>query len=115
MDLSNILPLLLNLLKGPPQNAQPTSPPQDVINSYPSSYISTPSATQSQAKTPPQPQPQGSFPPQDLSILSSLLGGNSGANAIDLLGQLLPNIKTGQKNNSLNISELKSIDEYTFD
>ena len=115
MDISNLLPLLMNLLKGSPQTTQPSSPPQDVINSYPSSYISTQSSTQSQAKAPTVSQTQSSFQQQDLSMLTSLLGGGSKANITDLLSQLLPTLTKTQKNNSLNISELKSIDEYTFD
>ena len=114
MDLTSMLPMLMNLLQDHPNQtySQQNITPQDVLNSYPNTYISNSHTTQDNNQ---QPQNQRTSSPLDLSMLSSLLGGGQQNSPLNMLSQLLPSLKQEQKNNSLKISELKSIDEYTFD
>ena len=97
MDISNLLPLLLNAFGGNTGGiTQPQTQnqiPQNILASYPSSYIDNKAIQNA-------PQQQNSaFSPE---LLKNLM-------------PMLQNIKKTQKNSSPKFSELKSIDEYEFD
>lgn len=128
MDITNLMPLLLNLLGGGNNiqqnfNQQKNNIPDEVLASYPRAPFSqskdSPITTQSFQNT-----AEKSYFPQNL--LLSLLKGNLGANPtnntnssqpLDMLKSLMPLIhnKTAQKNSPPKFSELKSVDDYIFD
>lgn len=104
MDISSLLPLLLNLLGGgnnsntlqnlvKPTPQQMPQIPQNILASYPTSFINN----QEVQKTTNQQTP--AFSPE---LINNLM-------------PMLQNLKKTQKNSSPKFSELKSIDEYEFD
>ena len=125
MDITSLMPLLYNLLGGGNTNQQNTTNnnqniPQDVLASYPTTILSS--------KTPQQqPKPAGDnlsqgLTPQNLllSMLKSNLTDNTAQISqmpnLDIIKNLLPLMQNNSKKNSPSkFSELKSVDEYSFD
>ncbi len=106
MDISSLLPLLLNLLGSGnntntlqnlvnPTQQQTPKIPQNILASYPNNYIDS----LEKQITQPQQQVQTQFSPE---LINNLM-------------PMLQNLKKTQKNSSPKFSELKSIDEYEFD